>query len=91
MTNGTCRAFENTCRTKLHEKKKVDKEGARFCSAYGEKFLGNNRCCIKHGNKRKLDNQEIATESVKKSRTKRLDEFIQEKGKERHGLLKPKF
>ena len=49
------------------------------------------RYCIKCGNKRKLDNQEIATESVKKSRTKRLDEFIQEKGKERHGLLKPKF
>ena len=73
------------------KKKKVDKEGARFCSAYGEKFMGNNRCCIKHGNKRKLDNQEIATESVKKSRTKRLDEFLQEKGKERHGLLKPKF
>ena len=43
----------------------VDKEGARFC-ACGEKFMGNNRCCIKLGNKRKLDNQEIATESVKK-------------------------
>ena len=53
--------------------------------------MGNDRYCIKCGNKRKLDNQEIATESVKRSRTESLDQFIQEKGKERRGFFKPKF
>ena len=61
------------------KRKMADKDGARFCSACGEKFMGNDRYCIKCGNKRKLVNQEIATESVKKSRTKSLDQFIQEK------------
>ena len=46
--------------------KMVDKEGVRFCSACGEKLIGNDRYRIKCANKRKLDNQEIATESVKK-------------------------
>ena len=73
------------------KRKMADKEGARFCSTCGEKLIGNDRYCIKCANKRKLDNQEIATESVKKSRTKSLGQFIQEKGKERHGFFKPKF
>ena len=63
-------------------RKMADKEGARFfCSACGEKFMGNDRYCIKCGNKRKLDNQEIATEFVKRSGTKSLDQFIQKKRK----------
>ena len=61
------------------KRKMADKDGARFYSGCGEKFMGNDRYCIKCGNKRKLVNQEIATESVKKSRTKSLDQFIQEK------------
>ena len=72
-------AGENTSRDNSEELQ--DKESARFCSACGEKFMGNNRYCIKCGNNRKRDNQEIATESVKRSRTKSLDQFIQENGK----------
>ena len=50
--------------------------------------MGNDRPCIKCVNKRKLDNHKIAWESVKRSRTKSLDQFVQKKGKERHGFFK---
>ena len=75
-------AGENTSTDTSEEPQELqDKESARFCSACGEKFMGNDRYCIKCGNNRKRDNQEIATESVKRSRTKSLDQLIQENGK----------
>ena len=60
---------------------------SRFCPSCGEELGEHNRYCVKCGSKRKAPTQS-PPENIKRTRT--LDNFIQEKGKERHGFLKQK-
>ena len=54
----------------------------------GRTWRARYRYCVKCGSKRKVPTQS-PPENIK--RTKTLDDFIQEKGKERHDLSKKRF
>ena len=73
------------------KRKMADKDGARFYSGCGEKFMGNDRYCIKCGNKRKLVNQEIATECVKKTELKAWINLFKKNDRKGLGFLNLNF
>ena len=73
------------------KRKMVDKEGARFCSACGEKLIGNDRYCIKCANKRKLDNPEIAQNLSKKAELKAWVNLFKIKERKGMGFLNLNF
>ena len=58
---------------------------SHFCPSGGEEMGEHDRHCIKWESKRKAATQSLP-ENIKKTKT--LDDFIQEKGKERHGFFK---
>ena len=58
-----------------------------FCPSCGEELGVHDRYCVKCGSKRKAPTQS-PPDNIK--RTKTLNDFIQEKGKERHGFFKQK-
>ena len=58
-----------------------------FFPSCGEELGVHDRYCVKYGSKRKAPTQS-PPDNIK--RTKTLNDFIQEKGKERHGLFKQK-
>ena len=65
----------------------MERRVSRFCPSCEEEHGEHDRYCVKCGSKRKTTTQS-PPENIK--RTKTLDNFIQEKGKEIHGLFKQK-
>ena len=64
----------------------------QFCHSCGELYDENDRFCVKCGDKRRSTMDNEGDKGLKKSkRTKSLDEYIKDKGKERGGFFKPKF
>ena len=58
-----------------------------FCPSFGEELGVRDRYCVKYGSKRKAPTQP-PLDNIKRTRT--LNDFIQEKGKKRHGFFKQK-
>ena len=73
-------------REELHEKKNGPRRRCRFLLCLRQRIIGNDRYCIKCGSKRKLDNQEIATES-KEAELKAWINLLKKKERKGMGFL----
>ena len=74
-------------RSKRRSQFKIEGSVSRFCPSCGDALGEQNRYCVKCDSKRKAPT-ESPPENIKRTTT--LDDFIQEKGKERHGFFKQK-